>query len=250
MSGGDQPLDLMVEALGLEVASIKKRGGSTSVDLAGGVFVAMSNDSFLYRFPCSEEIRLRDDTPIRVQFGQHEVDGSVVSAGEGFVVLALGEDLGPRLPRVRVMADDSFLIERLLERLKQVRSGEAQFNMTAALRIIGHSPITTTKADVPRAVLDGPIPLKQEQVDAVGLSLRSDTAFVWGPPGTGKTTVVARIVKAHFLAGRSILLVSNTNIAVDTALEKVAEQLQNEPAFQAGAVLRHGPILMGMPGRS
>ena len=48
-SGSGQPL-LMVQALGLEVAAIKKKGGSTSVDLAGGVFVAMSNDSFLYRF--------------------------------------------------------------------------------------------------------------------------------------------------------------------------------------------------------
>ncbi len=243
MSGSGQPLDLMIEALGLEVAAIKKKGGSTSVDLAGGVFAAMSNDSFLYRFPCFEEVRLRDDTPIRVQFGQHDVDGSVVSAGEGVVVLALEEDLGPRLPHVRVIADDSFLIERLLDRLRQVRSGEAPFNMVAALRVIGASPIRATKADVPRPVLDGPTPLKQEQVDAVGLSLLSDTAFVWGPPGTGKTTVVARIVKAHFLAGRSVLLVSNTNIAVDTALEKVAEQLQNEPAFHAGAVLRHGPVL-------
>src|SRR5207302_2182316 len=67
--------------------------------------------------------------------------------------------------------------------------------------------------------------------------------FLWGPPGTGKTTTLARIVEAHFRAGRSVLLVSNTNIAVDTALEKIAQRLEHDPLFHSGAVLRHGPLV-------
>lgn len=97
-SGDSQPLDLMIEALGLEIAAIKKKGGSSAtVDLVGGMFVAVSNGNYIYRFPFTGELRLRD-TPIRVQFGQQEVDGLIVSVGEGFVVLALEKDLGPRLP--------------------------------------------------------------------------------------------------------------------------------------------------------
>jgi hypothetical protein len=236
----------MIEALGLEIAAIKKKGGSSAtVDLVGGMFVAVSNGNYIYRFSFTGELRLRD-TPIRVQFGQQEVDGLIASVGKGFVVLALERDLGPRLPRVRLIVDDSFLVEKLKERLQQVKLGEATFNMASALRILGVSPIRAAKADVPKPILDGTPELNEEQRVAVALSLSSDTTFVWGPPGTGKTTVLARIVEGHYCAGRSVLLVSNTNIAVDTALEKVADRLQkleNDDGFQNGAVLRLGPIV-------
>ena len=168
-SEGGGPLELMIEALGLEIAAIKKKGGSSkTIDLVGGTFVAASNGSYIYRFPIAEEFR-PPDAPIRVQFGRQEVDGSVMSVGEGVIVLAMEEDLGPRLPRVRLIMDDSFLVEKLRERLQQVKSGQESFNMAAALRILGSSPITTAKADVPKTIIDGGHPLNREQVDAVSI---------------------------------------------------------------------------------
>ncbi|MFH1748526.1 MAG: AAA domain-containing protein [Planctomycetota bacterium] len=232
----------MLEALGLEIAAIKKSGGSTSIDLLGGTFVACTNRQYIYRFPLTEEVRLRDDTPIRIQFGQQEVEGSVVSLKDGVLILALEEDLGPKLPRVRLVADDSFLIQRLKDRLEQVQSGEAQFNRTVAHRVIGLGTIQSASADIPDELLHGRPPLNESQIEAVRKSLASDMTFVWGPPGTGKTTTLARIVEGHYFAGKSVLLVSNTNIAVDTALEKIAERLKGDPGFQAGAVIRFGPV--------
>jgi len=85
--------------------------------------------------------------------------------------------------------------------------------------------------------------LNAEQVRALRRSLGSDTVFVWGPPGTGKTETLARIVEAHYRAGRSVLLVSNTNIAVDTALERIADRLKGEPDFHSGLVIRQGPVV-------
>ena len=45
------PLSTMIEALGLEVAAIKKSGGSMSIELFGGTFVALTNGQYLYKFP-------------------------------------------------------------------------------------------------------------------------------------------------------------------------------------------------------
>jgi hypothetical protein len=237
------PLSTMIEALGLEVAAIKKSGGSTSIELFGGTFVAITNGQYLYKFPLTEELQLRDDTPIRIQFGQQEVDGTVVSLKDGVLVVALEEDLGPKLARVRLIADDSFLVQRLKDRLGEVQSGEAQFNGASADRVIGQGEIQAGSADIADDLLHGKPLLNEVQIEAVRKSLASNATFVWGPPGTGKTTTLARIVEGHYFAGKSVLLVSNTNIAVDTALEKIADRLKSDEGFQSGAVIRFGPVV-------
>jgi ssDNA-binding Zn-finger/Zn-ribbon topoisomerase 1 len=235
-------LDQMIDALGLEVAAIRKRGGGTQLELRGGERMGQTGGSWLYCFPVMEDLHLRDDTPVRLKLPDSEVNGVLVSFRDGMLVVAVESDLGPRIAFARLLADDSFLIERLKQRLEQIRSGEAECNRAAGERVLGQKRPRCGDAD-PGAVLLGSDHLNDDQRAAIRRSLASDTTFVWGPPGTGKTTTLARIVEAHYRAGRSVLLVSNTNIAVDTALEKVAECLEGESEFHQGAVLRQGPVV-------
>lgn len=232
----------MIEALGLEAAAIRKQGGGAQVELRGGECVGQAEGSWLYRFVVAEDVHLRDDTPVRITAGQDDVPGTIVSFRDGVLLVALEQDLGPKIPAARLIANDAFLIERLKERLEKVRSGEAQLCRPAAERAIGQAPPKTADAE-PDPGVTGDGALNPDQVSALRRSLGSDTVFVWGPPGTGKTTTLARIVEAHHRAGRSVLLVSNTNIAVDTALERVAERLKGEPDFHQGLVIRQGPVV-------
>jgi hypothetical protein len=60
------------------------------------------------------------------------------------------------------------------------------------------------------------------QDEAVALALATtDIALIHGPPGTGKTTVIARIVKELVRAGKRILMVAPTHVALDNVLERV-----------------------------
>jgi len=233
----------MIDALGLEVAAIRKRGGGTQIELRGGERVGKAEGSWLYRFIVGEDLNLRDDTPVRVSCGQEDVSGVLVSFRDGVLVVALQNDLGPKIPAARLFANDSFLVERLKERLEKIRSGELKFNRQAGDRVLGLSPVRTADTEPNPAVIQGDGRPNDDQMLAVRRSLGSDTTYVWGPPGTGKTTTLARIVEAHYRAGRSVLLVSNTNIAVDTALERVAERLKGEPEFHQGLVIRRGPVV-------
>lgn len=232
----------MIEALGLEIAAIRKKGGGTQIELRGGERVGQAEGSWLYRFVVADDLNLRDDTPVRVTAGQKDVPGVLVSFRDGVLLVALERDVGPRIAAARLVANDSFLVERLKERLEKVRGGEAQFSRTAADRVLGLAPPSTADAE-PHPSVNGDGAANADQICAVRRSLGSDTTFVWGPPGTGKTTTLARIVEAHYRAGRSVLLVSNTNIAVDTALEKLAERLKGEPEFHQGLVIRQGRVV-------
>ncbi|MFC0108138.1 AAA domain-containing protein [Kibdelosporangium aridum] len=60
---------------------------------------------------------------------------------------------------------------------------------------------------------------------------------VWGPPGTGKTRVLARAIEDLVKQGKRVLLVSTANVAVDNALKEVIKHLAPDP----GTVIRVGP---------
>ncbi|WP_068057226.1 AAA domain-containing protein [Nocardia xishanensis] len=61
--------------------------------------------------------------------------------------------------------------------------------------------------------------------------------LVWGPPGTGKTSVLKRAISDLIADGRRVLLVSATNIAVDNALAGVVR----ENRHGSGQLVRVGP---------
>jgi ribosomal protein L37AE/L43A/uncharacterized coiled-coil DUF342 family protein len=233
----------MVDALDLEIEAIREKGFSSSIDVFGGQFKGQAEGNYLYAFLVHDEVYLRDDSPIKLIVNGEEVKGAVVSFGDGVLVVSTERDLGPKIPHAKIISDDSFLVERLKEKLVEVSSDSSNFNFVKAEQAIGNTSIKAGEGNTdPKVLLGGGLPLNDEQKKAVAKAIGSDITFIWGPPGTGKTTVLARIVEAFYLSGMSVLLVSNTNIAVDTALEKIAERLKTDEGFQKGAVIRHGPI--------
>ncbi|WP_227870341.1 DEAD/DEAH box helicase [Streptomyces otsuchiensis] len=75
------------------------------------------------------------------------------------------------------------------------------------------------------------------QGDAYRACLGEGVHLVWGPPGTGKTTVLKRAIGDLIARGDRVLLVSATNIAVDNALLGVVR----ENRHGTGDVVRVGP---------
>ncbi|NLG68260.1 MAG: AAA family ATPase [Firmicutes bacterium] len=82
-------------------------------------------------------------------------------------------------------------------------------------------------------------PLNPEQQASIRKALGQEVAFIWGPPGTGKTSTLARLVEELVAAGERVLIASHTNAAVDVAFEPVAERLSPD-AREQGATVRVG----------
>ena len=72
--------------------------------------------------------------------------------------------------------------------------------------------------------------LNEEQKVAVQKMLATkDVCLIQGPPGTGKTTVIAEAIYHFTKNGQRVLLASQTNLAVDNVLERLAK----DPSIRA-----------------
>jgi hypothetical protein len=109
------------------------------------------------------------------------------------------------------------------------------------------------------AGIPDPVPPRREGWQAHGLNDEQGHAWtacttpgvhlVWGPPGTGKTQVITAALRTLIADGKSVLLVSGTNVAVDNALERAARTIDPPPA--PGVMVRvgtpHLPAILDNP---
>lgn len=85
------------------------------------------------------------------------------------------------------------------------------------------------------------------QKEACESCLSEGVRLVWGPPGTGKTRVLAEAIDALLAAGRRVLLVSSTNIAVDNALLGVITTRSRKRGDLLRVGLPHHPDVLRHP---
>lgn len=127
-----------------------------------------------------------------------------------------------------------FIYERLLGALDDLDL--ERYSVPLALTVFGKRPHRRVVASLRRDHDD----LNASQRAAVQLCSESDLAFVWGPPGTGKTVTLAHVIEELLAQDKRILLVSTTNAAIDQTLAKMASQPWFAGAVEAGTVVRLG----------
>ncbi|MCX5446882.1 AAA domain-containing protein [Streptomyces nigrescens] len=119
----------------------------------------------------------------------------------------------------------TFLVEALRDGIAGL--GEHPLAAALAARAIGGAPARDVD----------PPGFHPAQGDAYRACLGEGVHLVWGPPGTGKTTVLKRAIGDLLARGARVLLVSATNIAVDNALLGVVREKRHAP----GDIVRVGP---------
>jgi hypothetical protein len=119
-----------------------------------------------------------------------------------------------------------FLYERLIAALDEIREAPL------ALTLFGKQAPPRTSASLERDHGE----LNASQQAAVKLCAETSVAFVWGPPGTGKTVTLVHVIEELLARGERILLASTTNAAIDQVLAKVA----GRPDFAPGTFVRLG----------
>jgi len=220
----------------LEIAR-KASSGERANEVTEGVRARKKGNSFVYEF--EELTGSPPDEGVQVTFsvGEKTSKGRYLGEINAKFIFELDDDLGATVSKGTIISDPLFLLEKQIS----ILSGEKPFENTIALSSIGlaeYPKVATLSLN--QNFMDG---LNQLQRDSLGVVAIKSVTYIWGPPGTGKTTTMGSIVAALASAGQKVLLVSNTNLALDTALERCLDRYSEVSKLNGGEMLRLGTMV-------
>lgn len=163
---------------------------------------------------------IRADDRVRIQAGGRDALGTVHRFDRtlGLLQAVSPEWLGERLDGADLEFDPTWLLRELSTRLAEVGQDPEDFFPDTVLGTFGRLPPRLGRG-TPR--LDSSDDLNAPQRDALERVLGSSAQLVWGPPGTGKSRLVARAALELALGGR-VLVAATTNGAVDEIARRLA----------------------------
>lgn len=230
-------------ALEQEIEYIKNTGGDAKFILRNGQLVDNYGGKFIYKFTTDTPIELDDDAPVNIIYSGESISGSIITINGLRVLLGLNTDIGNKIPEITITASAYFLLELLKERINDIGSKKLPFNTDIAMKTFGFQDgIIGEDYNFLTSFNELNLPISEEQKDALAQSLGSEITFIWGPPGTGKTTTLSYLAHELLSRDKSILVVSHTNVAIDNALEQIAKILKkkNDNRYFNGLILRIG----------
>jgi superfamily I DNA and/or RNA helicase len=225
------------QAIDEEMAAMRERMGSFEVLLTGGTTVSVDEQTRRgrYRFALggsADKLMVGMECSLRIGGNEQLVaieslqDAVVVLRSTGPVALGAGNGV--------LVVYPWFLYERLKTRLGELRAN--RHDVARALALFGKLP----RVYAPRSLVLDHDELNDSQRRAVRLCSDSSVAFLWGPPGTGKTATLAHVADELLAQGQRLLILSTTNAAVDQALAQIARRPNLARAIERGELLRLG----------
>jgi hypothetical protein len=234
----DVVVDLM-EAIGDELRALAAADNS-AVQLRNGRYIGVVHGDRLWSFDLDDPLPVPPETPGRlVVKGQDPVRVTILAIGDLDIVLGTDEDLGDSGQRARLSTEPWFILDALRGRLGDLL--ESGGDVPLAEAVLDLSEPVRTSSWTPADATQVPLLLGDDQVHAAGHAAQPGLRFVWGPPGTGKTSTLA--ATAALLAGQQrsrVLVTAHANAAVDVAITRTADALEGTTLVGDGRVLRVG----------
>jgi len=228
----------IVAALNRELEIAKRvSSGERSNKLIAGRRKAKSGKGFLYEF--EELIGFPPEEGVQISFSVKDkaTNGRFLGEVNSRFLFEVDEDLGESIDEATVVSDPLFLIQKQIDLLQE----DAPFKSQVALSSLDLAD--RLKIETLNFPSDLQMDLNSTQAKSLSAVAKNSVTYIWGPPGTGKTTTLGSVVAVLLLAGKRVLLVSNTNLALDTALEKCVDRLKRATTLEDGMVLRLGTMV-------
>lgn len=222
--------DEYIDAVYSEMFYLKNNGGKKYKVTDGNLLTPNSNE-YCYSFELESELYLSDDAPISVLKGLETIGGTVIMCDGFQIIVSLERNIGEKVPSAEISVEPWKLLEKLNENIKEITPSNA-----IAWKLFHVGPKLAAKVSDVSEVECG-------QEAAIRHALNNDITVIWGPPGTGKTYTMAQMAERFVSMGKSVLIVSHSNISVDNVVKQISNQFSKNHLsgiLSQGKVLRYG----------
>lgn len=237
-------VELLGDVLEDEIAATRDSGGE-HIPTESVAPTGKTQAGAVYRFTLTDQHRyLYPGRAVTAGALGRETSGNVVQVQGKEVDVVFRHSL-PTCEGVVLRVDTAWLLEGVRRRLFELFPGmgyplvgRVVPNEELVLRLLrGQSaPLGHPVAATP-GLLNG---LNAGQRSAIQTALGRDVHYIHGPPGTGKTTVIATLVEALVSGDRRVLVAAPSNWAADVVASRIATQLKGAERFGSGLVVRYG----------
>ncbi len=216
------------EAIRKEIYFLKQGKGKKYKVINGEKLHRDSKGVYTYKFEMETELHLPDDAPVTIETANgFQANGTVLVCEDFQIMLQLDRDINDVVNVAYITVEPWKLLEALDKRMNSLNSNKNYL----AIKLMDEGPGLATNEDIMN------VPKGQDEV--VRQLQSDDILAVWGPPGTGKTFTMANIAIDYLLRGKSVLIVSHSNVSVDGVIKKIIDL----PIADMSAYLKEGKIL-------
>lgn len=223
-----------IAALDKEKDFVKRMGGK-KCHLENGTFISEDSRGFNYSFEKEDDQYYPDDGQIRILDLPYEFAwGSIVASDENIVNIRTQAKLETDSDGISIdfMLSTFAIIDNLTAHVRNIiKRVEEDPKQNKILYKLLHN-----YAKNPKYISEGELATGQKR--AIARSHKNDILFIWGPPGTGKTYTLSKLAIEHMEKEERVLMLSNSNVAVDGAALKVKKNSAGK--FKRGTILRYG----------
>ncbi|MFA5948338.1 MAG: AAA domain-containing protein [Candidatus Gracilibacteria bacterium] len=218
-----------------------RREGNSQIKITNGQLLKNVGDIFLYEFTLDFFSNLEPNADIEVRIENENASGKVVLIEEKKIQLELEKNIGVVIGEAKLVVSNYYLLQLLKDKLDKVQKGEIKLSNFSqkTFGLISSITAVDNNYQIPTSVS---FSANDSQEEAIRLAVGSEVSFIWGPPGTGKTETIARIIEAFLSKNLSVLLIAHTNVATDGALLDVVKHLETTADYNEGRILREGNI--------
>lgn len=228
-----------IEALDEEINSFEFR--KVKITLSNGRLILIKKEQggiYLFGWENEKISPSLEDTPIDIEINGTFYKGEIITIEETKIVLYIENYFGENINKAVITTDKAFLYELLKEKLSDLKNINRY--KLANLIFIGKAKNLPSKIEEDFIYQSEFNHFNLSQKKAIEASQQLPLTLIWGPAGTGKTKTLAGVVKNFLKSNKKILVVAQSNRAVDEATVKIAELLKTSSHYENGEILRIG----------
>jgi superfamily I DNA and/or RNA helicase len=182
--------------------------------------------AFYYEFE-TQNTSLRFAEVIRGEMDGYddELELYPVEMDEEKVVLHFPHNFGKTLSKVSLEWENDFVLRKLRSELEKLHSSDEEAARQRMSRLFYPDPKEHHNADDEEIRVLDDSKRNEAQHESLIKALQNQVLYVWGPPGTGKTSTLGFMIANYLIKGRRVLFAANTNRAVDVGMLSALEAL-------------------------